>query len=84
MGVTKSKGFIREETLRILRGSADGWADVFWIARFLEGKYKRKPGSCHLAVKKVMRVLEREGLIYISGPKDQYDTYKLKLLEKKE
>lgn len=82
--MAKSKGFTREETLRLLRGSSDGWADVFWVARYLEQKYKRKPGSCHLAVKKVMRVLEREGLIYVSGPKDQWDTYKMKLLARKE
>jgi hypothetical protein len=77
---TKAKGFTRSEIMRCLENEISD--DVFIIARMIEIKYKRKPGSCHLAVKKVMRVLEREGIIGVRGPKDQWDTYKLYLMSK--
>lgn len=54
-----------------------GYEDVYIISNYIERKRKRKAGSCHLAVKKVMRVLEREGSVIIRGPKDQFDTYKI-------
>jgi hypothetical protein len=67
-----------EETLmHHVRTGINQMASADWIARYLEAKHKRKPGSMHLAVKLCMRRLEAKGLIVVLGPKDQWDTYTL-------
>jgi len=73
-----------EETiLAILEDAINHQAGADWIARYLEARHKKKPGSMHLAVKLCMRRLEANGKIIVLGPKDQWDTYTLCLRRRK-
>lgn len=73
----------RETILRLLGVAANNMETADWIARFLERKHKRKAGSLHLAVKRLMRRMESAGDIIVLPPKDQWDSYMLCLADRR-